>query len=372
MSVQSRYLKNQVTQDLQRKMVFLAGPRQIGKTHFSKTLPGGSTGYMNWDSDSGRDRILDRTFPNSRLWVFDEIHKYRKWRNYLKGIYDTKDPVQKILVTGSAKLDLYSFGGDSLQGRYHLLRMNPLSFRELRGENAQDLNDLFQLNGFPEPFFLGSKTELNRWSLEYRKKTVREEVNTLEKVEDLVTLELLLKLLPSRVGSPLSLNGLREDLGVAHATITKWCIILEKLYTFFRITPYGYKLSRAVKKEKKHYHYDWNLITEEGPRFENMIACHLKKWVDYQEDCFGEEYQLQYFRNTENKEVDFLITQGNTVHKIIECKLSDEPVSSALTYLKLKNKNAETWQISLKGKKDYLTPEGIRVAPAIRLLKDLI
>ena len=372
MAMKERYLKKQVIKDLSRKMVFIAGPRQVGKTHFSKHLPGGKEGYMNWDSDLGRDRILDKNFPNSTLWLFDEIHKYKKWRNYLKGIYDTKENTQKILVTGSAKLDLYSYGGDSLQGRYHLLRMNPLSFAEIGGSSVNDLKELYHLNGFPEPFYSSSKNEANRWSLEYRKKIVREEVRTLEKVEDLVTMELLLKILPTRVSAPLSINSLREDLNVAHATVTKWCNILEKLYSFFRITPYGYKLSRAVKKEKKHYHYDWNVVTNEGARFENMVACHLKKWVDYQEDCFGEELQLQYFKNTENKEIDFLITEGNVVKKIIECKLSDESVSSTLVYLKAKHMNAEAWQISLNGKKDFLTKEGIRVAPAVELLKTLI
>ncbi len=250
--------------------------------------------------------------------------------------------------------------------------MNPLSFAELDGKTTKDLNELFHLNGFPESFFSSSKTETNRWSLEYKKRLVREEVNSVENVQDLVSMELLLKLLPSKVGSPLSLNSLREDLSVAHATVDKWCKILEKLYSFFRITPYGYKLSRAVKKEQKLYFYDWNLVNEESYRFENMIACHLKKWVDFQEDALGSEFNLQYFRNTDGKEIDFLVTENNKVHMIIECKLGDESPSSTLRYLKEKHPEAKFWQISLNGKKDYVTPEGSRICPAIELLKELI
>jgi len=372
MALDTRYLNHQIISDLKKKMVFVAGPRQVGKTYVAKKLPGGVTGYMNWDTDKGKDMILAQTFPESRLWIFDEIHKYRKWRNYLKGIYDSKLPSQQILVTGSARLDLYGRGGDSLQGRYHLLRMNPLSAKELGMKTGKELETLLHLNGFPEPFFSSSKAQTNRWSLEYRKRLVREEVSSLEKIEDLATMEMLTRILPSRVGSPLSLNGLREELQVAHATVAKWCVILENLYSFFRISPYGYKLARAVKKEQKLYFYDWNLMDEPSIRFENMVACHLKKWVEFQEDSLGDELSLQYFRNTDKKEVDFVITKNTKAKILVECKWSDAPVSDSLRYLKSKHPEAKAWQIHMHGKKDYQTPDGIRVTSAITFLNTLI
>jgi len=367
-----RYLKVQILSDLEKKMVFLGGPRQVGKTHLAVHLPSGGAGYLSWDAESDRSRILDQKFPKSPLWVFDEIHKFKRWRNYLKGIFDTKAHLQKILVTGSARLDLYRHGGDSLQGRYHYLRLHPLSFAEVRGSTSKDLVDLFALNGFPEIYFGGSRKEANRWTLEYRKRLVRDEVSSLEKIEDLGTMEILARLLPEKVGSPLSLNSLREDLGVAHATVRKWLDVFERLYLVFRIPPFGFKFPRAVKKEQKHYHFDWNAIREDGPRFENMVACHLKKWVDYREDCFGEELELKYFRDTDGREIDFIVTEGQSPKFAIECKISDEQVSQPLRLFKSKFPKTEIWQISLRGKKDYLTAEGIRVAPAIELLKNLI
>ena len=207
-----RYLQPQVEKDLKKKMVFVAGARQVGKTTLARQILGNADGYLNWDIPEHRERILKREMPTGLLWVFDEIHKYRVWRNYLKGIYDAKDSKQQVLVTGSARLDFYRFGGDSLQGRYHFLRLHPLSVAELGIRNLEELEGLLRLGGFPEPFLAGSEIEAARWSREYRTRLVREDVASLERVVDLGTMELLVLSLPERVGSPLSLNSLREGL----------------------------------------------------------------------------------------------------------------------------------------------------------------
>ena len=204
--------------------------------------------------------------------MFDEIHKYRLWRRFLKGLYDRRRPRQRILVTGSARLDFYRHGGDSLQGRYHLLRLHPLSAGELGLRRPAELRDLLTLGGFPEPFFGGDQTEARRWSREYRNLLVREELTSLERVTDLGRLELLMVRLPALVGSPLSVNALREDLQVAHATVANWLAILERLYALFRVSPFGAPRIRAVKKEQKHYHLDWSVVPEEPARFENLVG----------------------------------------------------------------------------------------------------
>src|SRR3989304_439657 len=173
MPMRHRYLLSQVRQDLIRKMVFVVGPRQVGKTTLALSLPGASAGYLSWDVGEHRERILKGDLPNSRLWVFDEIHKSRSWRNWLKGLYDGRRPGQRILVTGSARLDFYRFGGDSLQGRYHMLRLHPFSAKELAIRTSAELGDLLKLGGFPEPFLSGSAVEARRWSREYRNRLGR-------------------------------------------------------------------------------------------------------------------------------------------------------------------------------------------------------
>ena len=372
MHITPRYLTGQVNRDLKKKMVFLAGPRQVGKTTLSRGLPGADEGYLNWDVVEHREHILKRELPVSGLWIFDEIHKYRQWRNYLKGLYDNRRPEQQILVTGSGRLDLYRYGGDSLQGRYHMLRLHPFTASELGFETNSQLLELLSLGGFPEPFLGSSKTEARRWSREYRTRLIREEVMTLERVQDLGQLELLMLRLPELVGSPLSINAIREDLQISHKTASSWLDIMERLYAIFRLAPIGGPKIRAVKKERKHYHFDWSVIEDDAARYENLVACHLLKWVHYRQDVEGLDYELNYFRDNDGREVDFVITERRHPRMIIECKWTDRDIDRSLRYLSAKFPEAEAWQLTAVGRKDYVSDTGIRVSPAVNFLKNLV
>lgn len=367
-----RYLTAQVRADLERRMVFVAGPRQVGKTTFSKTLPGSVKGYLSWDVAADRQRILRGTLPSGPLWVFDELHKYRGWRNYLKGLWDARPAGQHVLVTGSARLDFYRHGGDSLQGRYHLLHMFPLSVAELGLATAADWKALRTLPGFPEPFFGGSAREARRWSTEYRNLLIREELTSLERVDDIGRLELLALRLPDLVGSPLSINSLREDLEVSHKTLARWVTLLERLYALFLVHPFGSPKVRAIKKSAKHYHLDWTLPDSPGAAFENLVAVHLLKWVLFRKDTEGLDLELRYFRDVDRREVDFVVTDRRKPLLMVECKLSEDVIDPSLKYLKAKFPDCPSWQIHAVGTKDYQSAEGIRVAPAMTLLKTLV
>ncbi len=372
MSDVTRYLAPAVERDLRRKMVFVSGPRQVGKTTLARGLPEGEEGYLNWDIAEHRERILRRELPPASMWIFDEIHKYRGWRNYIKGLYDGRRSGQRILVTGSARLEYYGHGGDSLQGRYHLLRLHPLSVAELGLTSPADLDQLLTLGGFPEPFLGGSEEEARRWTREYRNLLVREEITSLERVQDLGNIELLALRLPDLVGSPLSLNSLREDLQVSHKTVATWVDILERLYALFRIHPFGSPRIRAIKKAPKHYHLDWSQVRDPGPRFENLVAVHLLKWVHHEQDTRGREIDLRYFRDTDGREVDFVVTEDGDPILLVECKSRDRKLDRSLRYLAVRFPEAEAWQISATGSKDFQTPEGIRVAPALAFLGRLV
>jgi len=367
-----RYLTAALRRDLARKMAFVAGPRQVGKTTLALGLPGARDAYLNWDIARHRDRILRGELPAGALWIFDEIHKYRRWRNYLKGLYDGRPRGQRILVTGSGRLDLYRFGGDSLQGRYHLLRLHPFSVAELGMSRPAQLLDLLRLGGFPEPFLGGSETQARRWSREYRSLLVREEVVALERIQDLGHLELLMLRLPELVGSPLSVNALREDLQVSHKAVVNWIGALERLFAVFRLAPFGAPRIRAVKKEQKHYHLDWTVVPGDSGRFENLVACHLLKWVHFEQDTQGRDLELRYFRDIEGREVDFVVVEGRLPRLLVECKWGDAEVDRSLRYLKARLPEADAWQISATGTKDYRSPDGVRIAPAVRLLRTLV
>ncbi len=368
-----RYLEAQTRSDLRRKMVFVGGPRQVGKTTLARNLLGRSrSGMLNWDVPAQRDKILRHDLPSTRLWVFDEIHKYRKWRNYLKGVFDDRRAGQQILVTGSARLDFYRFGGDSLQGRYHYLRLHPLSVAELAIDSEADFSSLLTLGGFPEPFLGGSLREARRWSNEYRSRLVREDLVSLEQVQDVASIELLMTRLPALVGSPLSVNGIAEQIQISHKTVSKWLAILERLYAIFFVLPFGAPRIKAVKKARKHYQLDWSLVTDPGARFENLVAAHLLKWTHFREDTEGYRMELRYFRDIEGREVDFVVTQDGEPTLLVECKASTRDPSPELRYLKARFPRAEAWQISAKGREDRVTKDGIRMAPALALLAQLV
>ncbi|MBI4367324.1 MAG: ATP-binding protein [Deltaproteobacteria bacterium] len=335
-------------------MVILSGPRQCGKTTLVSAITARRHGtYLNWDDPAAKRILLQFSLdPTVPLWTFDELHKFRRWRNFLKGLYDTTRPHQtQILVTGSARLELYGRGGDSLQGRYYPHHLHPLTLsellrrsfpspdeitalgREVPGHAETTLRDLFEYGGFPEPFGAADSTEAARWRLQYGERLVQEEVRSLEQVQELERLALLYDRLATTIGSPLSLNGLREDLDVAFGTVKKWVEILDRLDAVFRIPPFGPPRIKAIKKEQKLYYWDWRRVEEPSARFENLVAMHLYRCVDWLRDVHGQQVELRYFRTREGHEVDFLLLRGSQPWIAIEVKYSATSLAPGLKYL---------------------------------------
>lgn len=368
-----RALTSPIVADLREKMVLVSGPRQSGKTTLAQAIlsrryRNSARRYLNWDDDESRTRVLTRAFPQDGLVVFDELHKFSRWRNFLKGLYDTQREHLQILVTGSARLDLYRRGGDSLQGRYHHVRLYPLSLREA----DCSVVDLMALGPFPEPLLGGSPDKARRWSREYRSRLVREDVATLERVQELGAMEQLSVRLPALVGSPISLNALREDLQVAHKTVERWIEILERLLFIFRLSPFGPPRIKAVKKSRKHYHFDWTTVADQGPRFENLVAFHLLKECHYLEDVEGHDAELRFFRDAEGREVDFVQMVGGKPTRFIECKVADTAISASLLYLRRKFPAVEAVQVLAANGIDRLGELGVRLVSADRFLRELL
>ena len=374
----SRYIEKYVSEDLTHKMVFVGGPRQSGKTTMAKHLCRKAgfnvkERYLNWDATEDRENIIVEYFPTEPGYlVLDEIHKYSRWRQVVKGLYDKRGDELKILVTGSARLDYYRRSGDSLQGRYHFFRLFPLSYAELAVPAPSIVENLLIYGGFPEPFSLQSEKQSKRWSREYRSRIVRDELTDLENVQDVGIIEKMALRLPELVGSPLSINALRQDLQVSHQSVSRWIAMLENLYMIFRIYPFGAPRIRAVKKEAKHYHLDWTVIKDMGKRFENLVACHLLKWCFFLQDTEGRDVDLRYFRDVDRREVDFVIVEeGNPIH-FIECEKSDKNISRSLRYLKSRFPSVQASQVLLENDGDIMTKEGIRLCSAHLFLADFV
>ena len=363
----SRYLKAHIVADLKNKMVFVGGPRQVGKTTLAlDILDVGSRrhpAYLNWDDPQTRKRLLAAEFPGGQsLLVFDELHKFPRWRELIKGLYDTQGDDTSILVTGSARLDHFRKGGDSLQGRYHYYRLHPCSLNEISREpTASDLNDLLQFGGFPEPLLTGDSRTWRRWQRERVSRVVYDDLRDLENVREVALVELLAEALPDRVGSPLSINSLSEDLQVAHETVKRWLSILENLYFCFRIAPFGAPRIRAVKKETKLYLWDWSQVPGDGERFENLVASQLLKYCHFVEDTQGFRMELRFIRDFDRREVDFVVLRDRRPEFAVECKTGSRSPSRAISYFRERTNIPAFFQVHLEDR-DYIT-KGTRVLP---------
>jgi uncharacterized protein len=345
------------------KMAFVSGPRQVGKTTLAKQYQQqfGQSLYRNWDIPPHQKELLtDPLFfeKQSRdpakpfLIILDEIHKYARWKNYLKGIYDHGQEDFRFLITGSGRLDLFKKSGDSLLGRYFSVPLFPLTLGELTGkligleefkramaspslpsaESRQGYFQLFRFSGFPEPFSRGTVPFYRRWSSERKTLLLREDIRDASAIREISLLEHLAHLIPDRIGSPLSLNALKTDIGVAFETIRDWVLLLEQFFYLFRLSPFSGRLARTLRKEQKAYLFDWVEIEDEGLRFENLVALHLLKAVRLWKAMGGGEPQLNYVRDKEKREVDFVLSEKGKPFCLIECKKTEEALSPSLLY----------------------------------------
>ena len=393
--VRARYLSHLIAADLKEKMVFLGGPRQVGKTTLAKLIGSQeptAAQSLNWDHRQDRRLILDGRFnAEARLLIFDELHKYRQWKNYLKGLFDTHRERFRILVTGSARLDLYRRGGDSLLGRYHYFRLHPFSLAELLGDMPRPptpfaalpfdaapeaicqrhFDALLRFGGFPEPLLKHDERTLRRWHNERIERLVKEDIRDVEVVRDLSALQILSEVLPSRVGSKLSLNALREDLQVAHKTIASWVEILERFYYHFRLHPFQASRIRSLRKEAKLYLWDWSLLEDPGVKLENLIASHLLKFTHFLHDAEGYRAELSYLGDVEGREVDFLVTNDRKPWFAVEVKTSDQAPSKALRYFAGKLRIPFVYQVVNRPGVDVVQ-DRIRIMSAARFCSGLV
>jgi predicted AAA+ superfamily ATPase len=346
-----RYLSPFIEQDLKKKMVFLGGPRQVGKTTLAQALikkyHDEHPAYLNWDDSLHQKIIRDRSWPKTeKLIVLDEIHKNKNWRNMVKGFYDTLKNTHSFLITGSARLDHFRKGGDSLLGRYHYYRLHPYSLPELNYEkNATQ--QLLKFGGFPEPYLAKDEKELRRWHIQRINRLVQVDLRDLETVKDIIKIQTLAELLPSRAGSPLSIPSLSRDIQADYKTIKRWIEMLDTLYYSFQISPYGVDKINAVKKEQKLYLWDWSQVEDPGHRFENMVASHLLKYCHFLEDTEGHRMELRFLRDVHIREIDFVVLKNKKPIFAVECKTGEKAISRHIHYYKERTPIPYYYQVHL-------------------------
>ncbi len=340
----------------EKSMVLLSGPRQCGKTTLAKMIAEGFANslYFNWDVITDKRRLIEDPFffqnlvrkdASTPLVLLDEIHKYKDWKNYLKGVYDRFHDEFLFLVSGSGRLDLYQRGGDSLAGRYYPFHLWPLTLAELHGQGntLQQFrrdplrvcdNDraafeatwqkLARFSGFPEPYLAAKEATYRRWSRTYHRQLIREDIRDLTDVKNIDDMEILFSLLPSKVGAPLSIPSLATDLRVAYNTVKNWLGILDRFYLTFTLTPWTKQITRAIHKERKTYIFDHALIEDSGSKFENMVAVELFRAVSNWNDMGYGDFGLHFIRTKEGREVDFLLSERRRPILLVEAKFGDD------------------------------------------------
>jgi len=330
-----RAQKDIIIRDLDKKIILLVGPRQSGKTWLAKDIARDfpNSLYLNYD------QLLDRKIIQDQSWlditdflILDELHKMPDWKNYLKGLFDTKPESMKILVTGSARLDVYDRLGDSLAGRYFRHRLLPFSLAEIsKTPEAVDINKMIERGGFPEPYLASDEVQSNRWRLQYINSLLSTDIFEIDVIQNLKGMRLIFELLRAKVGSTISYQSLSEDVGVSASTVKKYIQILEALFIIFTVTPYSKNIARSLLKEPKIYFFDNALVNgDEGAKFENLVAFSLLKHLYGKVDALGEAYNLHYLRTKDGEEVDFAIVKDDKVEMIIEAKSSDKEISKIL------------------------------------------
>ena len=372
-----RYLEKYILKDLKKKIVLLTGPRQTGKTTLSKMLIS-DYDYFNYDSSEDRLSLLEKSWDRSKnLVIFDELHKLKNWKSWLKGIYDTEGVPPAIIVTGSAKLDSYRKAGDSLAGRFFQFRLHPLDLKEINNsikpENLDaELDKLLNIGGFPEPFLDGDLLFYNRWKKSHLDIIIKQDLIDLENVQQITSIEILIQLLRKRVGSPVSYSSLAGDLQCSDKTIKRWLTILENMYVIFRVSPFHKNIARSILKTPKFYFYDTGqVVGDSGAKLENLVACALLKEIHYLADCYGKEKSLYYLKNKDGKEIDFCITDNQNPGLLIEVKWRDEKISPNFNIFQKFFPKVEMIQIVKNLKREKTFPNGVEVRSAHRWLSRL-
>lgn len=371
-----RELEPYIKQDLSKKIVLLTGPRQCGKTTLAKQLYA-SFDYLNFDSAEHRLALKEKSWDRQKkLIIFDELHKMRGWKRWLKGIYDTEGIPPELLVTGSARLELYKKMGDSLAGRYFQFRLHPLDLKEAVKFYSHDtekvFNQLWRCSGFPEPFLRDDPTYYRRWRRTHLDIILRQDLLDLYTGRDIQSIETLVLLLKERIGSTISYANLARDLERDPNTIKRWLKLLEDLYIIFRITPYYKNVSRSLLKEPKYFFYDHTYAEDnDGARLENFVACALLKELQFIEDIYGITTSLHYLRTKDGKEIDFLICLERKPILLLEIKWSDDVPTKAFKYFSHFLPQAKKLQLVRNINREKTYPDGVEIRALIPWLANI-
>jgi len=360
-----------ILKDLQKKIVLVSGPRQVGKTTLAKNLMK-EYDYFNFDNSEHRLALNEKSWDRRKpLVIFDELHKMPEWKTYLKGIFDVEGTKPALLVTGSAKLDAFKKLGDSLAGRFFSYRLHPFDVKEASSliEPEEALTRLLKMGGFPEPFLENDPVFYARWKKSHIDVILRQDLFDLAAIQDILSVETLIEMLRSRVGSPISYANLAQDLKKDPKTVKSYLELLESLYIIFPVRPWHRNIARSILKEPKYYFFDTAMVKgDDGKKLENAVACVLKKQLHYMEDTRGVSTELCYLKTKNGNELDFVVSQDGELTHAYEIKLSDSSRSPSFSHFEATLVKAHRIQIVMNCEREKTFPDGLEIRKAAAYL----
>lgn len=371
-----RALAPHIKKDLDKKIVFISGPRQVGKTTLTKSL-GFSYDYFNYDHPDNRVILKKNSWDRSKeLVIFDELHKMNQWKRWLKGIYDTEGIRPRLLVTGSSKLETYKKVGDSLAGRYFQYHLHPFDLKEASSSYTKEeaFHRLWEYSGFPEPFIEGSQVFYHRWKRSHLDIILRQDLLDIKAIQDIQAIETLLELLKINIGSTVSYSNLARTLEKDAKTVKSWLQLLENLYIIFKVLPYHKKISRSLLKEPKYYFYDCVQASKDnGTKLENIVACSLLKELHRLEDVLGASHttKLHFLRTKDGRELDFLVVVNTVPYCLIEVKWSDDEPNKNFSYFERYFPKIKKFQLVKEIKREKTYPNGLEIRNVISWLANI-
>lgn len=334
-------------------VVTILGPRQSGKTTLVKQafphLP-----YVNLEDLEHRALAIDDPksfilkYPHGA--IFDEIQRVPSLLCCIQVKVDEVDQKGMYILTGSHQLDLHASISQSLAGRTSVVKLLPLSLKELRENKvAASVDEVILSGGYPRIYRdqLPLQNAFNSYVQTYVERDVRSIIN----LKDVLLFEKFIKLLSARVGQIVNYASLAVDVGVSSMTVKEWLSVLEASYLVFRLQPFYENFGKRMIKSPKIYFSDTGLLCHllgiqtindlrddslYGHIFENFTILELFKY-GYNS---GRDPKFYFFRDTNGHEVDLIMQKGSNLIPI-EIKSSRTYSTAFLEGLEFFHRTAE-------------------------------
>ena len=328
--------------------ITLTGPRQSGKTTLLKHVFGDTHEYVSlaepetraWALSDPRDFLAQHPAPV----ILDEITYAPELLDYLLGLIDEdRSATGRYILSGSQNLALVASVSQSLAGRTAVLRLFPLTEREMAGEPdrllfwdrdplvarepvAPSVRDAWArfLRGYYPEIGLDTTRDAHLWHASYATTYLEQDVRALRAVGDISSFQVFVQMLAARTATVLDMSSLSRDIGVSVNTIRGWLSVLEATHQVFLLRPDAFNATRRMVKRPKIYFVDVGTVcyltglsvpehAARGPMAGQIVETAVVSEVYKTYAHLGRTPALSFWRTARGEEIDLLIRDAGKV-----------------------------------------------------------